>query len=74
MSLNDCSTNFLIFEECIRQFKKIVTISDSFLEFAEAFDKVPHEAVLRASSSQGINVHTIALIEEMYTDICTQIN
>jgi hypothetical protein len=63
-----------IFDECIRQAKKNGTIVGSLLDVAKAFDTVPHEAILRALSSQGVDVSTIALFEDMYSGISTQIN
>jgi hypothetical protein len=72
MPVNDCSTYLIICKECIRQLKKILTISDSLLHFVKTIDTVPHEATLRASNSQGIDVHTTVGIEDMYTDICWQ--
>jgi hypothetical protein len=74
MPLNGCSANLFIFDECIRQAKRNGTVVGSLLDVAKAFDTVPHEAILRALSSQGVDVHTIAHIKDMYSGICTQIN
>jgi hypothetical protein len=50
-----------------------ITISGSRLQVAKTFDTVSHKATLRASSSQIIDVHTTVRVEDMYTDICSQI-
>jgi hypothetical protein len=74
MPLNGCSANLFIFNECIQQAKRSGTIVGSLLDVAKAFDTVPHEAILRALSSQGVDNHTIEIIKDMYSGICTQIN
>jgi hypothetical protein len=71
MPINGCSANLYIFHECIRQAKKNGTIVGSLLDVAKAFDTVPHEAILRALSSQGVDDHTISIIQDMYSGICT---
>jgi hypothetical protein len=68
------SANLFIFDECIRQAKKGGTIVGSLLDVAKAFDTVPHAAILRALSSQGVDMHYVALIRDMYSGIYTQIN
>jgi hypothetical protein len=74
MPINGCSANLFIFDECIRQPKKNGTILGCLLDVAKPFDTVPHEAILLALSSQSVDVHIVALIEYMYSGICTQIN
>jgi hypothetical protein len=73
MPVNGCSANLFIFDECIRQAKKEGILAGCLLDVAKAFDTTPHEAILRALSSQGYDDHTIALIRDMYADICTRI-
>jgi hypothetical protein len=73
MPVNGCSTNLFIFDECIRQAKKEWILAGCLLDDAKAFDTTPHEAILRAMSSQGYDSHSFALIRDMYTDICTRI-
>jgi hypothetical protein len=74
MPVNGCAANLFIFDECIRQAKKEGTIVGSLIDVAKAFDTVPHEAILRALSSQGVDEHTIAHISDMYSGIRTRIN
>jgi hypothetical protein len=74
MPLNGCSANLFIFDECIRQAKKNGTVVGSLLDVAKAFDTVPHEAILRALSSQSIDNHTSSIIKDMYSGISTKIN
>jgi retron-type reverse transcriptase len=62
-----------IFDSCIRQAKKDGTLAGCLLDVAKAFDTVPHEAILRAMSSQGYDGHSIALISDMYTNVHTRI-
>jgi hypothetical protein len=73
MPVNGCSANLFIFDECIRQAKNGGILAGCLLDVAKAFDTTPHEAILRAMSSQGYDSHSIALIRDMYTDICTRI-
>ena len=74
MPVNVCAANLFIFDECIRQAKKNGTVVGSLLDVAKAFDTVPHEAILRALSSQVLDTHTIALVQDMYSGITTKIN
>nr|ADX60049.1 R2 protein [Kalotermes flavicollis] len=74
MPVNGCAANLFIFDECIRQAKKEGTIVGSLIDVAKAFDTVPHEAILRALSSQGVDEHTMAHIRDMYSGIRTRIN
>jgi hypothetical protein len=74
MPVNGCAANLFIFDECIRQAKKEGPIVGSLIDVAKAFDTVPHEAILRALSSQGVDEHTFAHISDMYSGIRTRIN
>jgi hypothetical protein len=74
MPVNRCSAKIFIFDECIRQAKRNGTIVRSLLDVAKPFDTVPHEAILRALSSQRVDVHIIEHINDMYSGISMQIN
>jgi hypothetical protein len=66
------STNLFIFDESIREVKKKGIIIDSLVDVAKTFNAVPHTAILRTLSCQG--VYTIVYIKDMYTGICSQVN
>jgi hypothetical protein len=66
MPVSGCDTNLFIFDECIREAKREETIVGSPIDVANAFDTVPHEAILRALSSQGVDEHTVAHIRYEY--------
>jgi hypothetical protein len=50
------------------------TIFGSLTDVAKTFDSVPHEAILQALRSQGVDEHTLAYIRDMYSGIRTPIN
>jgi hypothetical protein len=74
MPVNGCSANRFILDECIRQAKKNGTVIGILLDVAKAFDTVPHEAILRALSSQEADMQIIAHIKDMFSGNCTKIN
>ena len=41
--------------------------------FQKAFDTVPHKTILGSLKAQGLDQHSISIIEGMYREACTQI-
>ena len=63
-----CTTNLLQFFEVITSNLDNDTAADVvYLDFAKAFDKVPHERLLRKLAACGINNHILAWIRSWLT-------
>jgi hypothetical protein len=68
---NGCFTNTRLLDEAIREGKES-RLCGAILDISKAFDCVPHEAILNALLSKGINEKMVGMIKSMYTGISTE--
>ena len=69
MTNKSCTTNLLKFLETItKQFDDGDPMDIIYLDFSKAFDKVPHQRLLRKMKALGISRHILRWIEAWLTD------
>lgn len=76
MPTNGCSVNSYLLDEILHEAKRgeRAMVCGALLDISKAFDTIPHEAIMGALHSQGVDAHSIALIKDMYMDTCTKID
>ena len=64
-----CSTNLIVFQDKLTQIIDQGKSADIFyLDFAKAFDKVPHKRLIQKLKNKGIQGNVLKWIENWLTD------